>query len=205
MAHYCNASTQKSQVHQRIAEFEATLEYSLSVSLSGVSLCSPDCPGTHFVDQAGLKPRDPPASVWWVLRLNVCAAIALGVPVFKNKTKTKGKANEKHPPEQKPKTTVSSTIRYYSCVCVCMDGVQTEVRAALCGWLCHFFPYFPVGSNASTASTESSGRPSVFSPNINFAHYLWVCAGVQVCVCQKPMCGGKVEPWARTQIVGVGS
>jgi hypothetical protein len=27
-----------------------------------VSLCSPGCPGTHSVDQAGLKLRDPPAS-----------------------------------------------------------------------------------------------------------------------------------------------
>jgi hypothetical protein len=27
-----------------------------------VSLCSPGCPGTHFVDQAGLKLRNPPAS-----------------------------------------------------------------------------------------------------------------------------------------------
>jgi hypothetical protein len=26
------------------------------------SLCSPGCPGTHFVDQAGLKLRNPPAS-----------------------------------------------------------------------------------------------------------------------------------------------
>jgi hypothetical protein len=26
-----------------------------------VSLCSPDCPGTHFVDQAGLELRNPPA------------------------------------------------------------------------------------------------------------------------------------------------
>jgi hypothetical protein len=27
-----------------------------------VSLCSPDCPGTHSVDQAGLELRNPPAS-----------------------------------------------------------------------------------------------------------------------------------------------
>jgi hypothetical protein len=26
------------------------------------SLCSPGCPGTHFVDQAGLELRKPPAS-----------------------------------------------------------------------------------------------------------------------------------------------
>jgi hypothetical protein len=27
-----------------------------------VSLCSPGCPGTHFVDQAGRELRNPPAS-----------------------------------------------------------------------------------------------------------------------------------------------
>jgi hypothetical protein len=27
-----------------------------------VSLCSPGCPGTHFVDWAGLELRNPPAS-----------------------------------------------------------------------------------------------------------------------------------------------
>jgi hypothetical protein len=34
-----------------------------------VSLCSPVCPGTHFVDQAGLKLRNPPASASRVLGL----------------------------------------------------------------------------------------------------------------------------------------
>jgi hypothetical protein len=38
-----------------------------------VSLCSPGCPGTHFVDQAGLELRNLPASASWVLGLKVCA------------------------------------------------------------------------------------------------------------------------------------
>jgi hypothetical protein len=38
-----------------------------------VSLCSPGCPGTHFVDQAGLELRNPPASASRVLGLKVCA------------------------------------------------------------------------------------------------------------------------------------
>jgi hypothetical protein len=38
-----------------------------------VSLCSPDCPGTHFVDQAGLELRNPPASASQVLGLKACA------------------------------------------------------------------------------------------------------------------------------------
>jgi hypothetical protein len=40
------------------------------------SLCnSPDCPGTHFVDQAGLEFRDQPASASGVLRLTVYATM----------------------------------------------------------------------------------------------------------------------------------
>jgi hypothetical protein len=36
-------------------------------------LCSPGCPGTHFVDQAGLELRNPPASTSRVLGLKACA------------------------------------------------------------------------------------------------------------------------------------
>jgi hypothetical protein len=42
-----------------------------------VSLCSPYCPGTHSVDQAGLKLRNPPVSASQVLGLKVCATTAL--------------------------------------------------------------------------------------------------------------------------------
>jgi hypothetical protein len=38
-----------------------------------VSLCSPGCPGTHSVDQAGLKLRNPPASASRVLGLKAYA------------------------------------------------------------------------------------------------------------------------------------
>jgi hypothetical protein len=41
-----------------------------------VSLCSPGCPGTHSVDQAGLELRYPPASASQVLGLKVCATTA---------------------------------------------------------------------------------------------------------------------------------
>jgi hypothetical protein len=37
-----------------------------------VSLCSPGCPGTHSVEQAGLKLRNPPASASQVLGLKAC-------------------------------------------------------------------------------------------------------------------------------------
>jgi hypothetical protein len=40
-----------------------------------VSLCSPGCPGTHFVDQAGLELRNPPASASGVLGLKACATM----------------------------------------------------------------------------------------------------------------------------------
>jgi hypothetical protein len=40
-----------------------------------VSLCSPGCPGTHFVDQAGLELRNPPASASRVLELKAYATM----------------------------------------------------------------------------------------------------------------------------------
>jgi hypothetical protein len=40
--------------------------------LTQVSLCSPGCPGTHFVDQAGLEFRNPPGSASQVLGLKTC-------------------------------------------------------------------------------------------------------------------------------------
>ena len=41
-----------------------------------VSLCSPGCPGTHSVDQAGLELRNLPASASQVLELKVCTTTA---------------------------------------------------------------------------------------------------------------------------------
>jgi hypothetical protein len=41
-----------------------------------VSLYSPGCPGTHFVDQAGLELRNLPASTSQVLGLKACATNA---------------------------------------------------------------------------------------------------------------------------------
>jgi hypothetical protein len=38
-----------------------------------VSLCSPGCPGTYSVDQAGLELRNSPASASQVLGLKACA------------------------------------------------------------------------------------------------------------------------------------
>jgi hypothetical protein len=35
----------------------------------------PSCPGTHFVDQAGLELRNPPASASQVLGLKACALL----------------------------------------------------------------------------------------------------------------------------------
>jgi hypothetical protein len=41
-----------------------------------VSLCNPGCPGTHFVDQAGLELRNLPVSASQVLGSKVCATTA---------------------------------------------------------------------------------------------------------------------------------
>jgi hypothetical protein len=43
--------------------------------LDRVSLCSPDCPGTHSIDQVGHELRDLPASASQVLGLKACATI----------------------------------------------------------------------------------------------------------------------------------
>jgi hypothetical protein len=47
-----------------------------------VSLCSPGCPATHSVDQAGLELRNLPASASQVLGLKACATTAQLVPIF---------------------------------------------------------------------------------------------------------------------------
>jgi hypothetical protein len=48
-----------------------------------VSLCSLGCPGTHFVDQAGLELRNPPDSASRVLGLKACATTPGKLQVFK--------------------------------------------------------------------------------------------------------------------------
>jgi hypothetical protein len=47
----------------------------LFFSRDRVSLYSPGCPGTHFVDQAGLELRNPPASASQVLGLKACTTM----------------------------------------------------------------------------------------------------------------------------------
>jgi hypothetical protein len=44
--------------------------------LDRVSLYSPGCLGTHSVDQAGLKLRNPPAFAFQVMGLKACATTA---------------------------------------------------------------------------------------------------------------------------------
>ena len=48
-----------------------------------VSLCSPGCPGTHFVDQASLELRNPPASASRVLGLKACPTTPGGSRIFR--------------------------------------------------------------------------------------------------------------------------
>ena len=47
-----------------------------------VSLYIPGCPGTHSVDQAGLKLRNPPASASRVLGLKACATTTRHLHAF---------------------------------------------------------------------------------------------------------------------------
>jgi hypothetical protein len=49
-----------------------------------ISLCSPGCPVTYSVDQAGLELRNPPASASRVLGLKACTTTArLGISFFR--------------------------------------------------------------------------------------------------------------------------
>jgi hypothetical protein len=50
-----------------------------------VSLCSPGCPRTHSVDQAGLELRNPPASASQVLGLKACTTTPSFTHTFYNK------------------------------------------------------------------------------------------------------------------------
>ena len=54
---------------------------SVSIDLKEITKYSPGCPGTHFVDQAGLELRNPPASASQVLGLKAPATTA-GLPLL---------------------------------------------------------------------------------------------------------------------------
>jgi hypothetical protein len=75
--HYNTRLAFQSQIHLLLYYFCSFL-FVLFVCLfvffrDRVSLCSPGCPGTHFVDQAGLELRNPPASASQMLGLKACA------------------------------------------------------------------------------------------------------------------------------------
>jgi hypothetical protein len=55
-----------------------------------VSLYSPGCPGTHFVDHVDLELRNPPASASQVLELKACATTAWPISSFLNQLKVEG-------------------------------------------------------------------------------------------------------------------
>ncbi|GAB1291531.1 NAD-dependent protein deacylase sirtuin-5, mitochondrial [Apodemus speciosus] len=57
---------------QRSLDRKLTLENYRSLVAVEVSLCSPGCPGTHSVDQAGLQLRNLPASASQALGLKMC-------------------------------------------------------------------------------------------------------------------------------------
>jgi hypothetical protein len=65
----------KTQLHARFWDLKPTVPKALFCLFVwfGFSLYSPGCPGTHFVNQAGLELRNPPASASRVLGLKVCA------------------------------------------------------------------------------------------------------------------------------------
>ena len=69
------STTEDTYLHTRTRGFFGVW-FLLLLFRDRVSLCSPGCPGTHSVDQAGLKLRNPPASASRVLGLKVCTTNA---------------------------------------------------------------------------------------------------------------------------------
>jgi hypothetical protein len=63
----------KCQDFSRLETYLFLLLFLFFVFRDRVSLYSPGCPGTHFVDEAGLELRNLPASASQVLGLKVCA------------------------------------------------------------------------------------------------------------------------------------
>jgi hypothetical protein len=59
-----------------------------------VFLCSPGCPGTHFVDQAGLELRNPPASASQTLGSKACATKPSGRVYLKKEEKEEEEEEE---------------------------------------------------------------------------------------------------------------
>jgi hypothetical protein len=75
---YCYAQVAETEVRASSLGVQGIFFKDLFVCLflvfrERVSLCSPGCPGTHSLDQAGLELRDPPASASQVLGLKACA------------------------------------------------------------------------------------------------------------------------------------
>jgi hypothetical protein len=81
-----------------------------------VSLCSPGCPGTRSVDQAGLKLRNLPASASRVLGLKACATTPRSFVFFFFKSQgQKVTSNRK-----KNQTRTGARVCVCVCVCVCV-------------------------------------------------------------------------------------
>ena len=72
----CTHISQSSGGWGRVTSISLFLSFFLFFFWDRVSLCSPGCPGTHSVDQAGLELRNPPASASQGLGLKACATTA---------------------------------------------------------------------------------------------------------------------------------
>lgn len=75
--HSCSSSWSRSDMEAPYGNDFVCLFGLLLVCFSRVSLCNLGCYGTHFVDQAIPKPRDPPATPYWVLGLKTCITATL--------------------------------------------------------------------------------------------------------------------------------
>jgi hypothetical protein len=104
-------------------------------------LCSPGYPGTHFVDQAGLELRNPPASASQVLGLKVCATTALRYPVLKGAPSYKHGnmcVSNQTPMAQLPRRSWnkagSEDLRVSAFSSIESDGPQLATAGHICVW-----------------------------------------------------------------------
>jgi hypothetical protein len=111
-----------------------------------VSVYSPGCPGTHFVDQAGLELRNPPSSASQVLGLKACATTVWLIIGFLKKPK----------------------FSLHMCLSICVYA--TPQHFVVKG---HYFNIVHCLSNCSTAVKGHQDQSIYISISTSIWHLIW--------------------------------
>jgi hypothetical protein len=142
-----------------------------------VSLCSPGCPGTHSVHQAGLELRNPPASASWVLELKACATPAWLLCVFNRLVNRKALLSTSN---ICPSIGYLVTITFPSGICIlsCKEEVKKVKTGPKKGLTCShdWNPWSCFG-----AGPQKSSNPSdLFSHLLGIFAMSYAC--MQICI-----------------------